>query len=185
LAIDLGWRLAFSNQHELCPSCAAKRGSGLAWFLVDQVLEDLPHAQWVFTIPKMPRPLDAVTLAAGDHQAVEALSRYMMRPPRLKLLPGENQVLHVPDGSGDDPGSAKPSRLDALDYVARVLLQIPPPRKHLVHTVASNAARESVAESRPLSIPSSAPTESQSAHANHECPAEICITYPPHPLFRR
>jgi hypothetical protein len=90
---------------------------------------------------------NAVTLAPSDHQAVEALTRYMMRPPvslaRLKLLPGEHEVLHFPKGSGDDPGSAKPERIDALDYVARVLAQIPPPRKHLVryHGFYSNAAR--------------------------------------------
>ena len=50
--------VAFScKQRELCPSCAAKRGSELAAFLVDHVLEDVGHAQWVFTIPKMLRQL--------------------------------------------------------------------------------------------------------------------------------
>ena len=50
---------------------------------------------------------------------------------------------HFPKGFGDDPGSAKPERIDALEYVARVLAQIPPPRKHLVryHGFYSNAAR--------------------------------------------
>ena len=60
----------------------------------------------------------------------------MMRPPvslaRLQLLPGSDDVLHFPKGSGDDPGSAQPERIDAMEYVARVLAQIPPPRKHLV-----------------------------------------------------
>src|SRR5918996_4695201 len=81
---------------------------------------------------------NSVYLAPGDHQAVEALTRYMMRPPvslaRLRLLPGQDQVLHFPKGSGDDPGSARPERVDALEYVARVLAQIPPPRKHLVRS---------------------------------------------------
>ena len=50
--------VAFScKQRELCPSCAAKRGSELAAFLADHVLCDVGHAQWVFTIPKMLRPL--------------------------------------------------------------------------------------------------------------------------------
>ena len=44
----------------------------------------------------------------------------MMRPPvslvRVKLLPGEDQVLQFPKGSGDDPGSARPERIDALDH---------------------------------------------------------------------
>jgi hypothetical protein len=79
---------------------------------------------------------NSVYLPPGDHQAVEALVRYMMRPPvslaRLQWLPGSEQVLHFPKGSGDDPGSATPERIDAMEYVARVLAQIPPPRKHLV-----------------------------------------------------
>jgi len=64
-------------------------------------------------------------------------------PARLKLLPEADQVLHFPKGSGDDPGSARPERIDAMDYVARVLAQIPPPRKHLVryNGCYSNAAR--------------------------------------------
>ena len=50
--------VAFScKQRELCPSCAAKRGAELAAFLADHVLEDVGHSQWVFTIPKMLRPL--------------------------------------------------------------------------------------------------------------------------------
>ena len=39
----------------LCPSCGAKRAAELAAFLVDEVVEDVGHAQWVFTVPKMLR----------------------------------------------------------------------------------------------------------------------------------
>ena len=256
--------VAFScKQRELCPSCSAKRGSELAAFLADHVLEDVAHAQWVFTIPKMLRPVffrkrelrgvlarlasqtvrdlmasavaepdlrpgmvsviqtfgdqinphphvhaivsrggwtredrfvpipyvdplaaqslfrhklfsfllreelitqqrvellsswrnsgfsvhNAVQVAPGDREGLEALIRYMMRPPvslaRLRLLPGSDHVLHFPKTGGDDPGSSKPERIDAMDYVARVLAQIPPPRKHLVryHGFYANAAR--------------------------------------------
>lgn len=242
---------------------ASKRGAELAAFLADHVLEDVGHAQWVFTIPKMLRPLffrkrdlrgelarlawqtvrelmaaavdepalqpgmlsvlqtfpdrinphphvhaiasrggwtrddrflpvpyvdphaavelfrhkvlaflqrrelitqqrvdlllswkhpgfsvhNSVYVAPGDQAALEGLVRYMMRPPvslaRLRLLPDADQVLHFPKGSGDDPGSAQPERIDAMEYVARVLAQIPPPRKHLVRYYGrySNAAR--------------------------------------------
>jgi hypothetical protein len=39
----------------LCPSCAAKRAAALAAFLREEVLADVAHAQWVFSIPKMLR----------------------------------------------------------------------------------------------------------------------------------
>ena len=49
--------LAFScKTRELCPSCAAKRGAATAALLVEDVLEEVAHAQWVFVIPKMLRP---------------------------------------------------------------------------------------------------------------------------------
>ena len=40
----------------LCPSCAAKRAAALAAFLREEVLADVGHAQWVFSIPKVLRP---------------------------------------------------------------------------------------------------------------------------------
>jgi hypothetical protein len=40
----------------LCPSCGAKRAAAFAAFLKDDLLEDVPHALWSFTIPKMLRP---------------------------------------------------------------------------------------------------------------------------------
>ena len=40
----------------LCPSCDAKRAAAFATFLKDELLEDVGHAQWVFTLPKMLRP---------------------------------------------------------------------------------------------------------------------------------
>ena len=48
------------------------------------------------------------------------------------LLPGGQDVLHFPKGKGDDPGGSSPERIHAMEYVARVLSQIPEPRKHQV-----------------------------------------------------
>ena len=48
--------MAFSCRGRgLCPSCGAKRAAELAAFLIDEVVEDVGHAQWVFTVPKMLR----------------------------------------------------------------------------------------------------------------------------------
>ena len=61
---------------------------------------------------------------------------YSLRPPvslaRLQWLPGGQDVLHFPKGKGDDPGGSSPERIDAMEYVARVLSQIPESRKHQV-----------------------------------------------------
>ena len=43
------------RQRNICPSCDAKRAAAFAAFLHDEVFEDVPHAMWVFTIPKMLR----------------------------------------------------------------------------------------------------------------------------------
>ena len=39
----------------VCPSCGAKRAAELAAFLQDEVVEEVGHAQCVFTVPKMLR----------------------------------------------------------------------------------------------------------------------------------
>jgi hypothetical protein len=45
--------VAFScRQRSCCPSCDQKRALLLAYRLKDEVLADVPHRQWVFTIPK-------------------------------------------------------------------------------------------------------------------------------------
>ncbi len=49
--------LAFSCKGRgLCPSCGAKRAAEFAAFLRDEVVADVGHAQWVFTVPKLLRP---------------------------------------------------------------------------------------------------------------------------------
>jgi hypothetical protein len=84
----------------VCPSCDAKRAPELAAFLQDEVVEQVGHAQWVFTIPKMLR------VYFLHHQ--------------------------VPKGGHDDIEPAEGERIDAMEFVARVLVQIPDPRRHLV-----------------------------------------------------
>lgn len=40
----------------LCPSCGAKRAAIFSELLKSHILADVPHAQWVFSLPKMLRP---------------------------------------------------------------------------------------------------------------------------------
>jgi hypothetical protein len=88
-----------------------------------------------------------VRLPAGDTKALEALVRYMVRPAvslaRLVLQPDGDEVLYFPKPAGHDSIVAGPERVDALEFVARVLAQIPEPRKHVVRYYGyySNVAR--------------------------------------------
>ena len=248
----------------LCPSCGAKRAAELAAFLVDEVVEDVGHAQWVFTVPKMLRvyflyhrellgelsraaaetvrellaaaageeegfrsgivsvvqtfgdranfhphvhalvtrggwtvsgewiPVPYVDERAaeelfrhkvlgllrgrgllsqerielllswrrsgfsvhnrvcahpGDGRDFEALVRYMMRSPvslsRLRFIPGAEQVIYTRKGGHDASEPGEDERVDAEEFVARVLVQIPDPRRHLVryYGAYSNRAR--------------------------------------------
>ena len=51
------FHVAFSCRcRGLCPSCSAKRAAIFSELLVHRILADVPHAQWVFSIPKMLRP---------------------------------------------------------------------------------------------------------------------------------
>ncbi len=40
----------------LCPSCHQRKSTLRAEWLADEILADVPHRQWVFTIPKRIRP---------------------------------------------------------------------------------------------------------------------------------
>ena len=51
------FHVAFSCRcRGLCPSCSAKRAAIFSEMLEHEILADVPHAQWVFSIPKMLRP---------------------------------------------------------------------------------------------------------------------------------
>jgi len=77
----------------------------------------------------------------------EGLVRYMMRSPvslsRLRFTPGAEQVVYARKGGHDAREAAEDQRIDAEEFVARVLVQIPDPRRHLVryYGAYSNRAR--------------------------------------------
>ena len=112
-----------------------------------------------------------VRLAPGDTRALEALVRYMMRPAvslaRLLLQPDRREVLYFPRSGGHDRNAAGPERIETLEFVARVLAQIPEPRRHLVRYYGhySNAARGKcrkagqVAETDSSAAPEPTPSE--------------------------
>ena len=64
-----------------------------------------------------------------DGREFEGLVRYMMRPPvslsRLHFTPGSHEVVYVPKGGYDDIEPTQGETIDAMEFVARVLVQIP------------------------------------------------------------
>ena len=49
--------LAFScSRRGFCPSCAAKRGAMFGAFLREEMVEEVGHCPWTFTVPKLLRP---------------------------------------------------------------------------------------------------------------------------------
>ena len=108
----------------------------------------------------------------------EALVRYMMRSPvslsRLRFSPGSHEVVYARKGGHDEPEQTEGERIDAMDFVARVLVQIPDPRRHLVRYYGfySNAARgkrskaAAQAESSALSEASKEPAETTPERAD-------------------
>jgi hypothetical protein len=63
--------------------------------------------------------------------------RYMMRSPvsltRLRFTPGAKEVVYARKGGHDASEPGEDERVDADEFVARVLVQIPDPRRHLGH----------------------------------------------------
>ncbi len=65
---------------------------------------------------------------------MEQVARYILRPPlsleRLRYSDGDDEVVYRRKGSNGRAGGEV--RIDALDFLARVIAHIPPPRIHLV-----------------------------------------------------
>ncbi len=76
---------------------------------------------------------------------MESVARYILRPSlsleRMKYSDGDDEVVYRRKGSNGRAGGEE--RVDALDFLARVIAHIPPPRIHLVRYLGhySNVSR--------------------------------------------
>jgi len=81
---------------------------------------------------------DSVRIPAGEGKTLEHVARYMLRSPvslaRMQWRPGSPHVLYAPKTSHHDPRELFPrlEKIDALDFLARVITQVPEPRRHLL-----------------------------------------------------
>jgi hypothetical protein len=92
---------------------------------------------------------ESVRIPAGEHTRLEQVARYMLRAPvslsRMRWTRGSREVFYASKGSDHAPNQPLPKAesIDALEFIARVIAQIPDPRKHLVfyYGYYSNVAR--------------------------------------------
>ena len=77
---------------------------------------------------------------------------------RLHFTPDSHEVVYVPKAGHDDSEPTEGERIDAMEFVARVLVQIPDPRRHLVrhYGAYSNATRGKRKKAAASAEPSSA-----------------------------
>ena len=88
---------------------------------------------------------DSVRFEPEDRKSMEKVARYLLRSPlsleRMKYSKGDAEVVYRRKAKDGRPGEEE--RVDALDFLARVIAHIPPPRVHLVRYFAhySNVSR--------------------------------------------
>jgi len=88
---------------------------------------------------------DRVRFEPEDRRSMEKVARYLLRPPlsleRMTYSEGDEQVVYRRKGKDGRPGGEE--RFDALDFLARVIARIPPPKVHLVRYLGhySNVSR--------------------------------------------
>ena len=96
-----------------CPSCAAKRSAIFGALLHEEILEEVGHAQWVFTIPKLLRPYLAAHHSLRGERCASVTRAARGRPRQLhhrellaKLSQAAWQTVHelIAEAGGKDRG---------------------------------------------------------------------------------
>jgi hypothetical protein len=81
---------------------------------------------------------------------------------RLSFAPGSYEVVYARKGGHDEPEPTEGERIDAMEFLARVLVQIPDPRRHSVryygfYSNAGQGKRKKAAAPAEPSSPGEAP----------------------------
>lgn len=91
---------------------------------------------------------NTVTVPPDDRDGLERLARYLLRAPisleRLSFDAASDQVAYARrPGRGHEPGPTAGDLTDPRELLARILLHIPEPRRHVIryYGTYSNAAR--------------------------------------------
>ncbi len=104
---------------------------------------------------------NSVRIPSGEPRALEQVARYMLRAPvslcRIRWRQGDKELFYVTKGSHDDPEdpSLEGQRIDAQEFIARVIAPIAQPKIHLIFYYGrySNALRGRRLKGQPESQP--------------------------------
>jgi len=90
---------------------------------------------------------DSPTVWPQDTDGLERLARYLLRCPlslsRVHWTEGARTIFYQGKSSHDDPFATDPQgeTLDVFEFLARVLTQIPEPRRHGMHYLGAYSSR--------------------------------------------
>jgi len=122
---------------------------------------------------------DSVRIPAGERKTLENVARYILRSPvslsTMQWSPGSPHVLYAPKSSHHDQIELLPllQKIDALEFLARVITQIPEPRRHLLLTLLwPRLERASRATPRALKRPKN-PILLEPRHKNTNRPPSV------------
>ncbi len=112
---------------------------------------------------------DSVRIPAGERKTLENVARYMLRSPvslsRMQWSPASPHVLYAPKSSHHDQIELLPplQKIDAPEFLARIITQIPEPRRHLLFYYGhySNVLRGRRQSSQTSEKPDTSRTEPQ------------------------
>jgi len=110
---------------------------------------------------------NSVTVYPSDQQGLERLARYLLRSPvslqRLHFLPETQQVIYQANKGHDQDAT---EIIDPMDFVARVLMQVPEPNKHSIHYFGIYSNRVKQKPNKDSSSPDASPNEESPAISN-------------------
>ena len=115
------------------------------------------------------------TVWPQDTQGLERLCRYLLRCPvslsRMHWTPGSKTLFYESKGSHDDPLFSHPQgeTLDVVEFIARVLTQIPEPRAHGVRYFGAYSSKaRAYRKKRSLSLQSASDSPNSPTKAEPE-----------------
>jgi len=118
----------------------------------------------------------SVTVPPDDRDGLERLARYLLRPPvsldRLKVDEHAQAVAYAARIRPRHEPRAAPAPLDVKDFLARVVMHIPEPRRHVIRYYGAYSSVVRARRRREATVTAGAPRGEASAAPVPEAPTD-------------